>query len=120
MTLAQLAMAFLCMLMISFGQIMFKITSSILVSVGTWWHPRVALAVCAAGVIYILATLLWINLLREVDLSKAYPVMSMSFIVVPLVSVWIFGERLSPFFIMGMILVLGGLYLVFRYGASAN
>lgn len=65
----------------------------------------------AAFSIYILATLLWVNVLKTVPLSRAYMFMSLSFVLVPVAGILLFGEQISLPYIIGSVLVVVGLLL---------
>jgi drug/metabolite transporter (DMT)-like permease len=59
-----------------------------------------------------LASLAWMAALKEFDLSKAYPFMSLSFVCVMVLSYWLFKETVSTQKIIGSILIVAGIYLV--------
>jgi drug/metabolite transporter (DMT)-like permease len=60
-------------------------------------------------VIYGAATVLWIYLLRDLELSRAYPVVALAFVLVPLLGTFVFGEQLSVRLIAGIAVVILGL-----------
>jgi drug/metabolite transporter (DMT)-like permease len=66
--------------------------------------------------IYAIATLLWINLLRFVNLNRAYSFMALCFIIVPIASHFIFNERITPGYAVGTLLVVVGLVIATRFG----
>lgn len=49
----------------------------------------------AAIILYGLGFLTWMKALRELPLSIAYPFMSLTTLLVPILSFWLLGERLS-------------------------
>jgi len=51
--------------------------------------------------VYALATLLWVYVLRTVPLGAAYAVFSLAFIIVPLASHSLRGERLTAITLIG-------------------
>src|SRR5882724_3692488 len=55
----------------------------------------------AALAIYGAATLLWIWILGRVSLMQAYPWVGACVIFVPLLSAYVFGEKVGPLFWMG-------------------
>lgn len=59
-----------------------------------------------------LASLTWMAALKEFELSKAYPFMSLSFVFVLILSYWIFKETISVQRIVGSILIIVGILLV--------
>jgi drug/metabolite transporter (DMT)-like permease len=64
-----------------------------------------------AGVLYGGATLLWIVILQQVPLSRAYPFAALGFVLVPLCSYFLFGESISLRFTAGTAFILVGVYL---------
>jgi undecaprenyl phosphate-alpha-L-ara4N flippase subunit ArnE len=67
-----------------------------------------------ALVIYALALLLWLEVLSKTPLSVAYPVLAVTYVLVPLISQFVFHERLEPTHYVGMFLILAGVALVGR------
>jgi undecaprenyl phosphate-alpha-L-ara4N flippase subunit ArnE len=65
-----------------------------------------------ALVIYGVATLLWVAVLQQVPLSRAYPFNALSFILVPLAAIVFFGEAASVRLFIGLTLVVIGLIVV--------
>lgn len=92
------------------GQVLFKFAAAngsladILLS-KTFWA-----AVCLYG----LVTLLWVMLLREVELSRAYPIMAATYVLVPFASVFLFGDKLGASYILGIVLIVAGIVLTVR------
>ena len=71
-------------IMISVGQVLFKLSSSSLPTTETLTFTRMLEFMLdpyflAAIVTYAAGTLLWTSVLRSADLSRAYPVMALSF-----------------------------------------
>ena len=108
------AFAFICVLAICLGQILFKRVSIEVEAVGTWLNARVVFYAGVAFAVYGGATFLWIYLLRFVELSRAYPVMAFSFVVVPLLSAWLYGDRLSAAYLGGSVLIVAGVIVISR------
>lgn len=65
----------------------------------------------AALAIYVLGMVLWLLVLRQVELTLVYPFMALSFVVVPLLSVLFLGERVDVAYMAGVVLIMGGIYL---------
>ena len=68
------------------------------------WVITVAIATVAAGVT-------WALTLTRLDLSHAYPFMSLSFVLVLIFSVLLFNEALTAGKAIGMVLIAAGLYV---------
>ena len=62
-----------------------------------------------------LAALAWMAALAELELGRAYPMMSLSFVLVLLLSGWLLGEPLSPAKLGGVALIVLGA-VVIGYG----
>jgi uncharacterized membrane protein len=58
-----------------------------------------------------LAALAYLLALQRLELSRAYPVMSLSFVLVLLFSAWLFGEAVTLPKVLGIMLILAGLFL---------
>jgi len=89
------------------GQLLFKVGAtgreSILSFLNTW--------IVSGLILYGLGTLLWIFALSRVPLIVVYPFTALTFVLVYLGGVLVLGEHASLQAILGVLLVLGGLYL---------
>jgi drug/metabolite transporter (DMT)-like permease len=54
------------------------------------------------------STLCWLYVLRVAPLSKAYLLSSLTYVLVPLAGVAVFGEHLRRVHVLGMVLILVG------------
>jgi undecaprenyl phosphate-alpha-L-ara4N flippase subunit ArnE len=101
--------------LLSFGQIFFK-TAAQQIRVGTLWQTLVGLALnvqlILALAIYGVATLLWVLLLREVPLSRAYPVTALGMVIVPAIGLFFFREPFSWSLVGGGLLMIAGAYII--------
>lgn len=68
----------------------------------------------AALILYAGCTLLWTYVLTTAELSKVYPVVSLSFVFVPLLSYFLFKETLGLSYAVGIGFILIGLVLIVR------
>ncbi len=112
MNTVQLTLAIGCVVAIAVGQVLFKRLGLEIEATGTWLQPRAILILGVALAIYGGATLLWIHLLRSVELSRAYPFMALSFVLVPIMSWWLFSEQLSASYLVGTLLIVGGIVVI--------
>jgi len=113
MSLIQFLQVIFCVTMIALGQVLFKlgaesITASTDKGVYAYFNAYIILALF----IYTLSTVIWIYILRSIPLSIAYPFMSLSFIIVPIASYYVFGDPVNLKIISGGALILIGVYLV--------
>jgi drug/metabolite transporter (DMT)-like permease len=100
-----------CVVCIAIGQILFKLTSVQLQKSGTYFDPSTATLLFSALALYGLTTLGWIWVLQKIPLGRAYPLMALAFVLVPLASYFIFNERYSLQYIVGMVLIVLGICL---------
>ena len=63
---------------------------------------------------YVVSVGVWIVGLSRVDVSLAYPMLSLGYGVNALAAWWLFGEALGPMRWAGMLLILGGVLLMSR------
>jgi multidrug transporter EmrE-like cation transporter len=70
--------------------------------------PHVVSAIGAWGA----STLCWLYVLRVAPLSRVYGLTSLGYVVVPLVSVWLFGEHVRRVHLFGMVLIVVGIACV--------
>ncbi len=107
-------LTFFWLLLLVAGQICFKYTAmglevnsfkqllqSLVVSVFFW----------LAIVLYAVATILWIIILESMPLSKALPFSALSFVVVPLISRFLFNEFFYWYYWIGILLILSGIWV---------
>lgn len=59
-----------------------------------------------------LASLCWMLALSKLSLSKAYPFMSLSFLLVSVFSVWLFNDSFNTYKSVGLLLVIAGLVVL--------
>lgn len=112
----QTILTLVCVVAISCGQLLFKRIGFEIQILNNWLSWRVLFITALAFFIYGCATILWIYVLRNVELSKAYMFMSLSFIAVPIGSSIFFDERLSATFFLGMGIVIIGIFVIVKYG----
>ena len=101
-----------CVLILVTGQILFKQVALNLNKSGVLLSlPVLGLASVAVS-LYALSTLLWIMVLRNIALAKAYPFFALGFVLVPLASYFLFNETLSNVQMLGIGLITAGIVLV--------
>lgn len=80
------------------------IISQILLQPGFW----------IGGSLYAAATVLWIWLLSRIPLSIAYPISAFSFVIVPILSWFLFSEPISIRYWVGLSLIIVGVLVIVR------
>lgn len=100
------------------GQTLFKLAAMKLRGAGAASTDLMGLALIPsfwiALVLYGLGTLLWIFILQTVPLSRAYPFMALAFVMVPLLAVLLFSERLNLTYALGALLIVAGVVVTAR------
>jgi multidrug transporter EmrE-like cation transporter len=111
-TLVLILVAVACSTM---GQLLLKSGAGRLASLGRLELLLAAvrdLHVLSGVVAWMASTLCWLYVLRVAPLSSAYAVTSLNYVLIPLASVYLFGEQLRRLHVVGMVLILMGLACV--------
>ena len=61
---------------------------------------------------YVLSSITWIITLSRVELSYAYPMVSIGYVLVLFFSSWFFGEKVLPIHYAGVALIIAGVVLI--------
>jgi drug/metabolite transporter (DMT)-like permease len=96
------------------GQVLFKIGAAGARSLPDFVNPGVAGGLVAYGV----GTLLWIYALSKAPLTVVYPYTAVTFVLVYLAGAFILREPVPIRAIGGLLLVMGGLFLINAQGVS--
>jgi drug/metabolite transporter (DMT)-like permease len=65
-----------------------------------------------AVALYALGFVIWLIVLSKLDLSYAYPILALSYSLVPLLSWLVFGEHISPMRWFGIAVICAGVAVV--------
>jgi len=112
MTISQIFLTVSCVLAISIGQLLFKKVSININQGQDWFSVGIFGTFSLAIFIYGLATLFWINILRNVPLNKAYGFMALSFVFVAIGSSLLFNETITFQLVVGICCIIFGLLLI--------
>jgi len=104
----------ICVAGIASGQVLFKYSANALAIADRPWDMSVAVPLGAALAIYGVTTIGWVWVLQHVPLSRAYPFMALSFVLVPAASRFLFGEQLDVRYILGVCFICVGMVLAGR------
>lgn len=110
MPLSSYLLAFICVVGLAAGQLLFKASANAMVAGGTF-STRALLYLGLALALYGSTTLLWVRLLRAAELGKLYPIMALAFVLVPAGSHVLYGESLSVRYFVGVTLIVAGFML---------
>jgi multidrug transporter EmrE-like cation transporter len=61
---------------------------------------------------WIASTLCWLYVLRVAPLSRAYGLTSLTYVLIPLASVYVFGEQIRRLHVVGIVLIIMGIACV--------
>jgi multidrug transporter EmrE-like cation transporter len=70
--------------------------------------------VLLALALYLISTVAWVQALRTVPLSVAFMFNSLAFVVVPTAAFLLFGEKMPAYFVPGLLMIVGGIFLITR------
>ena len=103
--------ALACTIGLSAGQLLFKMSSSRLSEAKTIFDFGFAGLLVSAMSLYAVVSIAWVFLLQGTELSRLYPIMALSFALVPIASAIVFGERLNVQYAVGVALIVVGVVL---------
>lgn len=110
----------------SFAQILMKLGMSskpvqLAISDQSIWKAGMTVAtsvpVLAGLLAYGVGALIWLAVLSKVDVSLAYPFVSLGFVMVVLLSALLLGEHITPMRLIGLGFIVLGVVLVGRTAA---
>ena len=106
--------ALLCVIGIAAGQILFKLSAIALRKNATFFHPETLLLLGSAFALYGITTIAWVWVLQKIDLGKAYPLMALAFVIVPIGSYVFLHERFHHQYLLGVGLIVAGVFVAVR------
>jgi multidrug transporter EmrE-like cation transporter len=65
-----------------------------------------------AALCYATSIFTWIFALRSVKLSSAYPIQSLGYVIVGVLSVYIFREKMSIPYVFGLLIIIIGVFVM--------
>jgi drug/metabolite transporter (DMT)-like permease len=114
MTWNKLGVLLLVAMLLACGQVLFKtVARSIKGSVGFDFSTVLQIVLnpylLLSLVLYGIATIIWVLLLRDTELSKAYLVLALSIVFVTIAATFLLREPLSARLVVGTAIILVGL-----------
>lgn len=104
-------LALTCVVGLAIGQLLFKFAAIALQQGLPPQHFKVLLSLGGAFLLYGLTSLAWVWILKEVELSRIYPMMALSFVLVPLGASFLYGEVIGLRYLIGMALIIAGIFI---------
>jgi drug/metabolite transporter (DMT)-like permease len=114
MTIKLASIAVLTALFMSIGQLLFKFGANGVDGTSiARFLPGVATspAIIAACVLYAITTVIWVWVLRHAPLSLAYPFTALSYVITPVLSYFLFDEKLNLQFTLGSLILMLGIII---------
>ncbi len=96
--------------MMQIGTFAFSLKNMVPVGIKVASSPFVILGI----MFYVISLVLWLMVLSRVDVSYAYPMLSVGYIVAALFGKYIFNEPVGPVRWAGIIIICIGVYLITR------
>lgn len=106
--------AIICVIGIAAGQILFKLSAASLHKSGSFFDPATAITLLSAFALYGITTIAWIWVLQKVELGRVYPLMAMAFVLVPIGSYFVFGERFHTQYFLGVAVIIAGIIITLK------
>jgi drug/metabolite transporter (DMT)-like permease len=72
------------------------------------------------AILMVLRLINWLKVLEVVDLSYAQPITSLSYVSVTALSALYLGETLTPLQIVGMVIIVGGVWCISQTGSAGR
>ena len=92
------------------GQFAFSFHNIVPISLRIAANPPIVLGIFA----YVVSVVVWLLVLSRVQVSWAYPMLSIGYVVNALAAYYIFGEDLTFMRITGMLVIMAGVFLISR------
>jgi multidrug transporter EmrE-like cation transporter len=90
----------------------FEFTGANLVPVG--WRLATEPHIVGGIACYVVSVVVWILALSRTEVSIAYPMLSIGYLVNALAAWWLFGEAVTPARLLGIGIIVLGVFLVAR------
>lgn len=90
----------------------FSFTPSNVLPIG--WQLATNLPIIGGLGCYVISVVVWILALSRVEVSVAYPLLSIGYVVNAALAWWLFGEAVGPMRLLGIAVIIVGVVLVAR------
>jgi undecaprenyl phosphate-alpha-L-ara4N flippase subunit ArnE len=109
MTIANFFICILCAAAVTAGQILMKVAGNSWGEANTFFNYRTMFWTFLAFSIYAGSSVVWLYVLRQIPLSQAYPLMSLTFLLVPIASAIVFSETYSWINVVSSLVIMFGI-----------
>ena len=109
MSFNQIMLILLTVVLLSVGQVLFKLAAMDMknIDIFSLFQTKLIIALC----VYVIATVLWISVLRYTPLVLAYPFFGLAFLIVPVLSWYWMNEPINLSTIVGGAIILIGIWI---------
>ena len=90
----------------------FEFAASNIVPVG--WRLATEPHIAGGIACYVVSVVVWIMALSRVEVSIAYPMLSIGYVVNAVAAWWLFGEAVTPIRLVGIGVIILGVFIVAR------
>jgi drug/metabolite transporter (DMT)-like permease len=116
LNLRQFSLVIAVVVLMSFGQVLFKLTSRELAAtsgppLALLQNQKLLMFGASGFVLYAITSVLWVLALRGVDLSRAYPIAALGYVLVPVLGIFLLSEKVSGFGWLGIALIVAGVWV---------
>lgn len=108
------SVAILCVFGLAIGQILFKISAIALAESKTIYAFKPIAILFVAFFLYGVTSLAWVWVLQKIELGRVYPLMALAFVLVPLGSYFILGERFQSQYFLGISIIIIGIIITVK------
>ena len=114
MTFSRLLLVLFTVLLLSTGQILFKLAAKDIVLTASEILPSLlSFKLAIALIVYFIATLLWLIVLKDTSLRVAYPFAALAFFFVPAMAYFVLGETASwNTYVGALIIAIGVIFSI--------
>lgn len=103
-----------CVVCTAVGQVLFKAGANALGESNNVLALKPVAILLTAFAVYFFTSLGWMLLLKKASLGQLYPVMALSFVLVPAASFIFFGEQFASKYFVGVIFIVAGVTLCLK------
>jgi multidrug transporter EmrE-like cation transporter len=93
------------------GQFAFSWSNALPIGMQVAANPYVLIGLAC----YVISVMVWLLVLSRIDVSVAYPMVSLGYVVNALIAYYWLGEELSFLRILGIVIILFGVFLVAKH-----
>jgi drug/metabolite transporter (DMT)-like permease len=104
--------SFICVVGLAIGQILFKLSAVSWAQTGSLFAFKTLITLLSAVCLYGATSIAWVWVLQKIELGKIYPLMALAFVLVPIGSHFIFGERFQVQYFVGVTFIVLGIAIV--------